>query len=63
MNRFRLGLSLAGLLIAVLAVARGDRRLTWVAIAILGASLGMRAVLAIRARRAARRDPPPGPQV
>ena len=61
MSRFRLGLSLAGLLIAVLALARGDRRLTWVAIAILGASLGLRAFLAIRERRAARRNARPGP--
>jgi hypothetical protein len=62
MSRFRLGLSLAGLLIAVLALARGDRRLTWVAIAILGASLGIRASLAIRDRRAARRNPPADPE-
>lgn len=62
MSRFRLGLSLAGLLIAVLALARDDRRLIWVAMAILGTSLAIRAYLAIRNRRATDRTPPrPGP--
>jgi hypothetical protein len=62
MSRFRLGLSLAGLLIAVLALALEDRRLIWVAIAILGTSLAIRASLAIRGRRSTHRNPrPPGP--
>jgi hypothetical protein len=62
MSRFRLGLSLAGLLIAVLALALEDRRLIWVAIAILGSSLAIRAYLAILARRSTHRNPrPPGP--
>jgi hypothetical protein len=59
MSRFRLGLSLAGLLIAVLALALDDRRLIWVAIAILGTSLAIRACLAIRDRRVTHRNPPP----
>lgn len=59
MSRFRLGLSLAGLLIAILGLARDDRRLIWVAIGILGTSLGIRLYLGIQDRRAARRGPPP----
>jgi len=59
MSRFRLGLSLAGLLIAVLALALDDRRLIWVAITILGTSLAIRAYLTIRDRRSTHRNPPP----
>lgn len=58
MSRFRLGLSLAGLLVAILALARDDRLLIWVAIAILGISLGIRLYLAMRDRREARQNPP-----
>ena len=62
MRRFREVLSVAGLLIAVVGLARDDRRLIWVAIAMLGASLAIRAVLTSRDRRAARRNAPPGPE-
>jgi hypothetical protein len=43
-NRIRLGLSLAGMVVAVLAVMRNDRRLVWGAIALLAASLLLRVV-------------------
>ncbi len=41
-NRIRLGLSLAGMILAVLAIMREDRRLVWGAIALLAASLLLR---------------------
>jgi hypothetical protein len=45
MNRLRLGLALAGLLLAALSVARGDRRLVWAAIALLAGSLIVRILM------------------
>lgn len=51
MTRFRLVLSLLGLAAALAGVLRDDRRLVWVAIAALAASVGLR----IWARRQARR--------
>lgn len=43
-NRIRLGLSLAGMVVAVLAIMRNDRRLVWGAIALLAASILLRVV-------------------
>jgi hypothetical protein len=43
-NRIRLGLSLSGMTVAVLAIMLKDRRLVWGAIALLAASLLIRAV-------------------
>jgi hypothetical protein len=48
LNRIRLGLSLSGMVLAVVAIMLKDRRLVWGAIALLAASLLIRAV----ARRA-----------
>jgi hypothetical protein len=50
-NPLRLGLSLLGLGAAVLAIARDDRRIGWVAIGLLGASVGIRLVQAAIRRR------------
>ena len=44
-NRIRLGLSLTGMVVAVLAIMLNDRRLVWGAIAVLGASLLLRLVV------------------
>jgi hypothetical protein len=43
-NRIRLGLSLTGMVVAVLAIMLNDRRLVWGAIALLAASLLLRVV-------------------
>jgi hypothetical protein len=43
-NRIRLGLSLAGMVVAVLAIMLNDRRLVWGAIALLAASILLRVV-------------------
>lgn len=53
--RIRLGVALAGILLAVIAMARNDQRLTWAAIAVLGVALVLRLV----ARATGRREPPP----
>lgn len=53
MKTLRLGLSLGGLVAAVLAISRDDRRIGWVAIGLLGASVGIRVVQAILRRRQA----------
>lgn len=50
MSRLRIFLALAGILLAVLALWRDDRRVTWAAIAVLG--------LALLLRMVARRTPP-----
>jgi len=50
-NRLRLGLSLGGLVAAILAIARDDHRIGWVAIGLLGASVGVRVAQAILKRR------------
>jgi Flp pilus assembly protein TadB len=49
LNRIRLGLSLTGMVMAVLAIMLNDRRLVWGAIALLAASLLLR--LVVRRRR------------
>lgn len=61
MNPLRLFTSLMGLLAAVLAVARDDRRLGWVAIGFLGFSLAMRLFNAIQRRRQERQAGPTDP--
>ena len=43
-NRLRLVLSLAGMVVAVLAIMREDRRMVWGAMALLAASLLLRLV-------------------
>jgi hypothetical protein len=49
-NQFRLGLSLTGMVLAVLAVMLNDRRLVWGAIALLATSLLLRVVARRRGR-------------
>ena len=49
-NRIRLALSLAGMVMAVVAIMLNDRRVVWGAIALLAASLLLRVVA--RRRRA-----------
>jgi uncharacterized membrane protein len=44
MNRVRLGLALAGMALALLAVALNDGRLAWAAIALLAGALIVRLV-------------------
>jgi hypothetical protein len=44
LNRVRLGLSLTGMVLAILAIMRNDRRLVWGAIILLAASLLLRVV-------------------
>jgi len=58
----RLGLSLGGLVAAVLAISRDDRRIGWVAIGLLGASVGIRVVQAILRRRQSAGAGAPGSQ-
>lgn len=53
--RIRLGVALAGILLAVVAMARNDQRLTWAAIAVLGVAVILRLV----ARATQRKEPPP----
>jgi hypothetical protein len=43
-NRIRLGLSLSGMVVAVVAIMLNDRRVVWGAIALLAASLLLRVV-------------------
>jgi hypothetical protein len=50
LTRVRLFLSLTGMVVAVLAVMRNDRRLVWSAIALLAASLILRLVQRRRGR-------------
>jgi len=51
LNQVRLGLSLSGMVVAVVAIMLNDRRIVWGAIALLAASLLLR--LVIRRRRSA----------
>ena len=44
MNRIRIGLAVAGFVLALLSVALDDHRLAWAAIAVLAASLLIRLV-------------------
>jgi hypothetical protein len=48
MNRLRLGLAAAGMLLAVLSVAREDHQLGWGAIALLAGSLIVRLLMGKR---------------
>lgn len=45
MRQFRLGLGVAGIIVAVAGVLRDDRRLVWVAIVLLAVSLAIRIYL------------------
>ena len=54
LNQVRLGLSLSGMVVAVVAIMLNDRRIVWGAIALLAASLLLR--LVIGRRRAAGGD-------
>ena len=45
LNRIRLGLSLTGMVVAVLAIMLNDRRLVWGAIGLLAGSLLLRVVV------------------
>jgi hypothetical protein len=44
LNRVRLGLSLSGMVVAVVAIMLNDRRIVWGAIVLLAASLLLRLV-------------------
>jgi uncharacterized membrane protein len=55
MNRLRIGLAIAGFVLALLSVALDDHRLAWAAIAVLAASLLVRLV-----RRKPGNGNPPG---
>lgn len=48
LNQVRLGLSLAGMVVAVVAITLNDRRIIWGAIALLAGSLLLRVVAARR---------------
>ena len=52
LNQVRLGLSLSGMVVAIVAIMLDDRRIVWGAIALLAASLLLRLV--------ARHRPPTG---
>jgi Flp pilus assembly protein TadB len=49
-NKVRLGLSLSGMVVAVVAIMLNDRRVVWGAIALLAASLLLRLVAGRRRR-------------
>jgi hypothetical protein len=51
MTRLRLGLAIAGFVVALLSVGFNDRRLAWVAIALLTLSLVIRLILRHRGRQ------------
>ena len=53
MSRLRLGLALAGFVLAFIGVVLQDARLVWAAIAVLACSLIMRVILRRRADREA----------
>jgi Flp pilus assembly protein TadB len=48
LNQVRLGLSLSGMVVAVVAIMLNDRRIVWGAIALLAASLLVRLVIGRR---------------
>jgi hypothetical protein len=56
MNRLRLGLAIAGFVLALLSVTVDDRRLAWAAIALLTASLALRVLLRKRENAKSERD-------
>lgn len=51
LNQVRLGLSLSGMVVAVVAIMLNDRRVVWGAIALLAASLLLRLIARRRADR------------
>lgn len=51
MNPFRIVTAVMGFLAAVLAVARDDRTLVWIAIGLLGSSIGVRLLQKLQRRR------------
>ncbi len=51
MSPFRVVTALMGFLAAVLAIARNDRALVWIAIGLLGSSLAVRMVQRVQRRR------------
>jgi hypothetical protein len=51
-NQIRLGLSLTGMVVAIVAIMLNDRRIVWGAIALLAASLLLRLVIGRRQRSA-----------
>lgn len=61
MNPLRLVTALMGFLAAVLAIARGDSTLVWVAIGLLGSSLAVRIAQRIMERRQRERGEPSDP--
>jgi membrane protein implicated in regulation of membrane protease activity len=56
MNRLRIGLALAGFVLALLSVALDDHRLAWAAIVVLAASLVIRLVRRKRESRKSQGD-------
>lgn len=54
--RLKVALSLLGLLLAIVAIAVDDPRITWVAIAMLAASVSLRFVIKGREKREQRSD-------
>jgi hypothetical protein len=48
LNQVRLGLSLSGMVVAVVAIMLNDRRIVWGAIALLAASLLLRLIFGRR---------------
>lgn len=59
MNPLRLFTALMGFLAAVLAISRDSQALVWVAIGLLGSSLGIRVVQRIMEKRDASSSQPP----
>lgn len=49
--RLKFALAIAGILLAVIALWRDDRRITWIAIGVLGAALVLRIVSRKRGTR------------
>jgi hypothetical protein len=56
MSRLRIGLALAGFVLALLSVALDDHRLAWAAIAVLATSLLIRLVRRQRGNRKSQGD-------
>ena len=50
LNQVRLGLSISGMVVAVVAIMLDDRRIVWGAIALLAASLLLRVVAGRRSK-------------
>jgi hypothetical protein len=55
-NRLRLGFALLGMALALLSVSFNDRRLAWVAIALLTVSLVLRLILRKREKASRERE-------